>query len=53
MADTNGQYTCREYREEMVLLGLRMRLEHEDLTDEERKRLKARLLQLESEMEMD
>ncbi|MFO7783675.1 MAG: hypothetical protein ACQET7_05870 [Thermodesulfobacteriota bacterium] len=53
MAEMNGQYTCMEYRQEMVLLGLRRRLEQEDLTEEERRALKARLLELESEMDMD
>ncbi len=53
MADINRQYTCMDYRQEMVLLGLRRRLEQEDLTEEERRALKARLLKLESEMEMD
>lgn len=53
MVEMNGQYTCNEYRQEMVLLGLRRRLEQEDLTDEERRELRARLMELESEMELD
>lgn len=53
MSENNAQYTCREYREEMVLLGLRRRLEQEDLSEEERRALRARLLELEAEMSLD
>jgi len=53
MAGTNGQYTCMEYRREMVLLALRRRIEQEELTEAEKQDLRARLLELESEMEMD
>jgi hypothetical protein len=53
MPEGDARYTCREYREEMVLLGLRRRLEQEDLSDEERRRLRDRLERLEAEMEMD
>ena len=34
-----GKYTCREYREEMILAGLRKRLQQSDLKDEERMQL--------------
>lgn len=53
MSGNDAQYTCREYREEMLLLGLRRRLEQEDLSEEERRVLRARLSELEAEMEMD
>ncbi len=53
MPEDDAQYTCREYREEMVLLGLRRRLAQEDLPEEERRVLRARLVELEAEMEMD
>jgi hypothetical protein len=53
MPGSDARYTCREYREEMVLLGLRRRLEQEDLTEEERRDLRERLARLEAEMEMD
>jgi hypothetical protein len=41
------QYTCNDYREEMILLGLRQKLQHPDLTREERKRLTEEIAQLE------
>ncbi len=53
MSENNAQYTCREYREEMVLLGLRRRLEQEDLPEEEMQALRARLQELEAEMSLD
>ena len=53
MPESDAQYTCREYREEMVLLGLRRRLAQGDLSEEERRALRARLKELEAEMEMD
>lgn len=53
MQEGDARYTCREYREEMVLLGLRRRLEQKDLTEEERRRLRERLERLEADMEMD
>lgn len=53
MAGANGQYTCMEYRLEMVLLALRRRLQQEELTEAEKQELRTRLLELESEMEMD
>jgi len=32
-------YTCNEYREEMMLMGLLRRLQDPDITDKERKKL--------------
>ena|GEM_PF-1563119 len=48
-----GTYTCLEYRTEMRLLGLRRRLEQQDLAKEEREALIQEIRQLEAEMEMD
>jgi hypothetical protein len=45
-------YTCSEYREEMMLLGLRRRLHAEDISDEERQSLEERIEDLESSMGM-
>ena len=53
MPEGDVRYTCREYREEMVLLSLRRRLEQEELTEEERRMLRDRLTRLEAEMEID
>jgi len=49
----NNQYTCREYREEMLLLGLRRRLAAEDLADTEKRVLEEQIRQLENTMQMD
>ncbi|GAB6192215.1 hypothetical protein [Desulfocastanea catecholica] len=34
-----SQYTCNDYRQEMILLGLRQKLQRSDLTDAERMQL--------------
>ena len=49
---SNTQYTCNEYREEMLLLGLQRRLHAEGVSEEERERLKERIKDLESSMDM-
>ncbi len=46
------RYTCADYRKEMILLGLRQRLNDKDLTAEERSRLIAEIRELEAEMEL-
>lgn len=42
-------YTCNEYREEMILLGLRRRLQQPGLAEEERTRLAGEIARLEKE----
>lgn len=42
-----SQYTCNDYREEMILLGLRQKLQQSNLTDEERVKLKKEIARLE------
>lgn len=42
-------YTCSEYREEMILLALRRRLQQPDLAEEERARLLREIARLEEE----
>lgn len=39
-------YTCREYREEMIMLALQKRLQQTDLTVEEREKLLAEIASL-------
>jgi hypothetical protein len=41
------QYTCNDYREEMILLALRHKLQQSDLSDEERAKLKKEIARLE------
>ena len=49
---SNTHYTCNEYREEMLLLGLQRQLHAEGVSEEERERLKERIKELESAMDM-
>lgn len=43
----SSQYTCNDYREEMILLALRQKLQQSDLTDEERAKLTEEIAHLE------
>jgi len=47
------EYNCRQYREEMVLLGLRKRLSDQALTEDERQALEKEILCLEAQMGME
>lgn len=42
-----SKYTCNEYREEMILLGLRQKLLQPDLTAEEKEKLVKEIARLE------
>ncbi len=46
-APSSQQYTCNEYREEMILLGLQRQLEQTDLSSEERQRIEKEIKRLE------
>jgi hypothetical protein len=48
-----GKYTCTEYREEMLLLGLKRQLEDPALSDIEKKQLIEKIIKLEQQMGMD
>ena len=43
----SSQYTCNEYREEMILLALRQKLLQADLTAEEKEKLVKEIARLE------
>ena len=43
-------YTCSDYRLEMVLVGLKMRLQQTNLNDEERRSLLRDIEKIEKEM---
>jgi hypothetical protein len=45
-----NQYTCAEYREEMMLLGLKRRLHNNDVTEEEKQEIRREIEKLESAM---
>lgn len=53
MENTGGRYTCKEYREEMTLLNLRRQLYRDDLSEEEKQRIRETLARLTKEMDMD
>ena len=50
---STGNYTCNDYREEMILLGLQRRLKNPDLTDEEKKAIQAEIKKIEKLMDME
>ena len=47
-----SKYTCQEYREEMVLLCLKNRLNAEELKEEERKAILQEIEALKKKMDM-
>jgi hypothetical protein len=50
----NGvKYSCKEYREEMQLLGLKRRLKDRDLTPEEKRSIIRQIEALECDMGMN
>jgi len=46
------KYTCVDYRSEMKLLGLKRRLEDENLSEDEKTRILEEIEELEEEMKM-
>lgn len=52
-APKTSNYTCNDYRAEMILLGLQKQLARPDLTADERDELRRRIAQVEKEMGMD
>ncbi|MFH1154496.1 MAG: hypothetical protein V1793_11840 [Pseudomonadota bacterium] len=49
----NNRYTCNEYREEMMLMGLHRRLETGDLTETQRQEILAEIRKIERSMGFD
>jgi hypothetical protein len=47
---TSPPYTCKEYREEMILLALQRKLQRSDITEEERRTLVAEITRLEEKI---
>ncbi|CAB5094397.1 hypothetical protein D3OALGA1CA_5374 [Olavius algarvensis associated proteobacterium Delta 3] len=45
-------YTCNEYRAEMILLGLQRRLRDENLSEVEKEKIEKQIRQLEQSMGM-
>ncbi len=52
MEPNTSNYTCNDYREEMILLALRTRLHEEALTDDEKKKLAGEIALLTTRMDM-
>ena len=48
-----GNYTCLEYREEMLLLALKRQIEDPALPETEKRRLAEKIFELEQKMGMD
>lgn len=53
MSSFKHKYTCTEYREEMILLGLQKKLASTDLTAEEKAGLIEEIKKIEKEMDME
>jgi len=47
------QYTCADYRIEMILLGLKRRLEQNDLSEEEKNEIIEQIEKLEAAMGLE
>ena len=48
----NSDYTCADYREEMILLSLRRRLEDPDVSEEEKPAIRAKIQELEKSLDI-
>ncbi len=48
-----GKYTCMEYRQEMILLGLKRQLEDPELPEVQRMDIAEKIRELEQQMGMD
>ncbi len=51
--DISRKYTCNEYREEMILLGLQKRLSSEKLSPKEKENLLMEITKVEKQMGID
>jgi hypothetical protein len=50
---STGTYTCREYREEMILLALQKKLADPDLSPEEKQQILREIAEVEARMGME
>jgi len=53
MNSFKNKYTCNEYREEMILLGLKNKLTSADLTQEEKEKLIKEIQEITKKMDME
>jgi len=52
MENQEASYTCMDYRQEMILMGLKRKLEQPDLTEDEKRILIEQIRELESALDM-
>ena len=52
MDKQEASYTCMDYRQEMILMGLKRKLEQPDLTEDDKRVLNERIRELESALDM-
>ena len=52
-SNQKSKYTCNEYREEMILLGLQKRLGSKNLTGKEKEELLIQIAKVEKQMGID
>ena len=52
-SNKKSKYTCNEYREEMILLGLQKRLASKKLTCKEKEELLIQIAKVEKQMGID
>ena len=48
-----NKYTCNEYRQEMILLSLRLRLNKPDVTEAEKEMIRSEIKKIETAMQMN
>lgn len=49
----SSKYTCQDYRQEMILVGLQRRLNDPDISDEEKRNVIDEIQRLELEMQFN
>jgi len=49
----HNQYTCSDYREEMRLVGLKKRLNEENLSRTEKKTIETEIAELEKKLQLE
>ena len=52
-AEEKHSYTCRNYRQEMMLLALKMRLAGNEISEKEKQHILSEIREIEIAMEMD
>lgn len=53
MNDKTHNYTCTDYRQEMILLGLKKRLQDPEISEREKEEIQKEIKKLEKEMDME